>query len=160
MLVKVDEAPFIRDFLAGFFTWLLLAGYVVFPGAFTSLRDANALDKIGNVGDTFLTEFQKSILSLVVVYCIVAALGIGWLWWKCCANYIWLEYHLFLQVFLLRYLKLDQLTSPRRPGLRYSVAGLISKILNGFKVKGTPQIRIWYRAISVRLLDISLTFQV
>ena len=62
MLVEVDQAPFIINFLAGLFTWLLLAGYIVFPGAFTSLSNANALNEFGNVGKTILTEVQKGIL--------------------------------------------------------------------------------------------------
>jgi hypothetical protein len=99
MLVKVDEAPFIRDFLAGLFTWLLLAGYVVFPGAFTSLSNAKALNEFGNVGKTILTEVQKGILFVAAVCCGLSAIGIGWLWRKCRTNHVWLEYHLFLQVF-------------------------------------------------------------
>jgi hypothetical protein len=99
MLVKVDEAPFIRDFLAGLFTWLLLAGYIVFPGAFTSLSNAKALNEFGNVGKTILTEVQKGILFVAAVCCGLSAIGIGWLWRKCRTNHVWLEYHLFLQVF-------------------------------------------------------------
>jgi hypothetical protein len=99
MLVQVDEAPPIRDFLASLLTWLLLAGYVVFPGAFTSLSNAKALNEFGNVGKTILTEVQKGILSVAAVCCGLSAIGIGWLWQKCRTNYVWLEYHLFLQVF-------------------------------------------------------------
>jgi hypothetical protein len=107
MLVKVDETPFIRNLFASFFTWLLLAGYIVFPGAFTSLNKANALDELGNVGKTALTEAQRGILAVAGICCGCAAIGIGWLWWKCRANYVWLENDLFLQVSLVRYPKLD-----------------------------------------------------
>ena len=99
MLVKVDETPFIRNLFASFFIWLLLAGYIVFPGAFTSLSKAKALNEFGNVGNTILTEVQKGIRSVAAVCCGLSAIGIGWLWRKCRTNYIWLEYHLFLQVF-------------------------------------------------------------
>jgi hypothetical protein len=87
VLVKVDQAPLIRNFLAGSFTWLLLAGYLVFPGAFTSLRNSNALNKLGNVGKTVLIEVQQGILRVAAVCCLLAALGMGWLWWKCRANH-------------------------------------------------------------------------
>jgi hypothetical protein len=129
MLVKVDQAPFIRNFLAGLFTWLLLAGYVVFPGAFTSLRNAQAANELGKLGKTVLTEVQEGTLWVAAVCCAFAVLGMCWLWRKCRANHIWLEYHLFLQVFPLRYSKLDQLTFPR-PGLRYSVVGLINSLVS------------------------------
>ena len=100
MLVKVDETPFIRNLFASFFIWLLLAGYIVFPGAFTLLNKANALDELGNVGKTVLTEAQRGILAVAGICCGCAAIGIGWLWWKCRDNYVWLEYDLFLQVSL------------------------------------------------------------
>jgi hypothetical protein len=96
MLVEVDQAPITIDFLAGLFTWLLLAGYIVFPGAFTSLSNANALNEFGNVGKTILTEAQKGILFVAAFCCGLSAVGIVWLWRICRANYIWLKYHLFL----------------------------------------------------------------
>jgi hypothetical protein len=79
MLVQVDKASSILDFLASLLTWLLLASYVVFLGAFTSLSKAKALNEFGNVGNTILTEVQKGILSITAVYCGLLAIGIGWL---------------------------------------------------------------------------------
>jgi hypothetical protein len=106
MLVEVDQAPITIGFLAGLFTWLLLAGYIVFPAAFTSLSNANALNEFGNVGKAILTEAQKGILFVAAFCCVLSAVGIVWLWRIYCANYVWLEYHLFLQVFPLRCSKL------------------------------------------------------
>jgi hypothetical protein len=79
MLVKVDETPFIRNLLASFFTWLLLAGYIVFLRAFTSLNKGGALDELGNVGKAILTEAQKGILAVAGICCRCATIGIGWL---------------------------------------------------------------------------------
>jgi hypothetical protein len=88
MLVKVDETLFICNLLASFFTWLLLAGYIVFPKAFTSLNKGSALDELGNVRKAILTKAQKGILAVAGICCRYAAIGIGWLWWKCQSNYV------------------------------------------------------------------------
>jgi hypothetical protein len=79
MLVKVDQTPFIRDFLAGLFTWLLLAGYIVFPRAFKSLDNANTVNELRTVGKTVLAAAQKGLLGFAAVSCILAAIGMGWL---------------------------------------------------------------------------------
>lgn len=39
MLLAVDDIPQIHNLLAGGFVWLLLAGFVLFPGTFTSLQE-------------------------------------------------------------------------------------------------------------------------
>jgi hypothetical protein len=38
MLLALDGIPRIHNMLAAFFTWILLAGFVLFPGTFTSLQ--------------------------------------------------------------------------------------------------------------------------
>jgi hypothetical protein len=56
MIVKVDETLFICNLLTSFFTWLLLASYIVFPRAFMSLGNAKALNRLGNVRKIVLTQ--------------------------------------------------------------------------------------------------------
>jgi len=50
MLIKVDQTPFIRDFLASLFMWLLLAGYIIFLRAFKSLDNANTIMSLEQSG--------------------------------------------------------------------------------------------------------------
>lgn len=38
MLLALDGIPRMHNILAAFFTWILLAGFVLFPGTFTSLQ--------------------------------------------------------------------------------------------------------------------------
>ena len=40
MLLQLDQSPSLRNFMTSLFTWILLAGYLVFPGTFTSLRNS------------------------------------------------------------------------------------------------------------------------
>jgi hypothetical protein len=38
MLLALDDIPQMFNMMASFFTWILLAGFVLFPGTFTSLQ--------------------------------------------------------------------------------------------------------------------------
>lgn len=42
MLLALDDIPFIHNLSAGFFNWILLAGFILFPGTFTSLENLSA----------------------------------------------------------------------------------------------------------------------
>jgi hypothetical protein len=48
MLLQLDWIPRLRNVLANLFTWLILAGYIVFPGTFTSLRRSNVIKNAAN----------------------------------------------------------------------------------------------------------------
>ena len=41
MLLALDDIPSLHNILAGFFNWVLLAGFILFPGTFTSLQNLN-----------------------------------------------------------------------------------------------------------------------
>ena len=53
MLLALDSIPRLHNMLAGFFTWILLAGFVLFPGTFTSLQNENVVST-GEVGKKVL----------------------------------------------------------------------------------------------------------
>lgn len=53
MLLALDSIPRLHNIFASFFTWILLAGFVLFPGTFTSLQDAQA-DVSNEVGKRVL----------------------------------------------------------------------------------------------------------
>lgn len=56
MLLALDSIPRLHNMMASFFTWILLAGFVLFPGTFTSLQNVQ-----GNVSN----EVGKEILGAV-----------------------------------------------------------------------------------------------
>lgn len=56
MLLALDSIPRLHNMLASFFTWILLAGFVLFPGTFTSLQ--NAQQDVSN-------ELGKEVLRAV-----------------------------------------------------------------------------------------------
>ncbi|KAG6911022.1 hypothetical protein DXG01_005438 [Tephrocybe rancida] len=42
MLLALDSIPRLHNMMASFFTWILLAGFVLFPGTFTSLQNTQS----------------------------------------------------------------------------------------------------------------------
>ena len=64
MLLERDDIPTRHNILASVFTWLLLAGYMIFPGAFTSIRNSRVLaDGSGKAGKVVLKAVQDAPLQ-------------------------------------------------------------------------------------------------
>lgn len=100
MLLHLDEIPRLHTMLAGLFTWVLLAGYIVFPGTFTSLRNSKAVKDAANTeasAKMLVNTVQNvPLLWLAAICCIMGVLGMIWLWWTWQENYIWLSSRIFL----------------------------------------------------------------
>jgi len=100
MLLRLDEIPRLHKMLAGLFTWVLLAGYIVFPGTFTSLRNSKTVKDAANTGTSAKmlvnTVQNVPLLWLAAICCIMGVFGMGWLWWRWQENYIWLSSRIFL----------------------------------------------------------------
>ncbi|KZT39864.1 hypothetical protein SISSUDRAFT_1060785 [Sistotremastrum suecicum HHB10207 ss-3] len=99
MLIAHDSVNRWNNFLAAFFTWLVLAGFILFPGTFTNIQE---LESVGNVqvqkASAALLNFVNRIPLLAVAgtCCAIGALGMLWLWYKFRANYVWLIDRLFV----------------------------------------------------------------
>lgn len=98
MVVESHEVPLRWNFLASISNWLLLAGFIVFPGTFTSISRSRLLDhnQAGRV-------IQRAVRNVPLLYigslsCIVGILGILWAWWNLKHNWFWLVYRIFLSV--------------------------------------------------------------
>ena len=98
MLLQLDKIPELHNILAGIFTWLLLAGYIVLPGAFTSLSNSKVLaDGAGKAGKMVVKAVQNLPLLGVGIYCCAAgAIGMSCLGWVWRVNYVWLVNRLIL----------------------------------------------------------------
>ncbi|KAL8285056.1 hypothetical protein RB597_002236 [Gaeumannomyces tritici] len=77
MLLALDKIPRLHNILASVFTWTLLAGFVVFPGAFTTSPGAPPTT-------------APSLLPLAVALTSLGALGLAWLGVRWRRNYVWL----------------------------------------------------------------------
>jgi len=108
MLLAIDSIPAMYNMLASFFTWILLAGFVLFPGTFTNLQQNNELGAIGVTAANVIKH-----LSLFVIAWVCTAIGAGgmcYLWYRWQRNYIWCLNRIFL------------------PGLMNSLAGVLSTL--------------------------------
>jgi predicted histidine transporter YuiF (NhaC family) len=92
MLLELDEIPWWHDILASLCTWLLLAGYVVLPGAFTSIRNSRVLsDEAGAAGKAIVKAAQTwPVLLVASICCAIGVSGMAWLWYSWRRNYVWL----------------------------------------------------------------------
>ncbi|KXN85969.1 hypothetical protein AN958_10640 [Leucoagaricus sp. SymC.cos] len=115
MLLALDDIPMIYNLSASFFTWILLAGFILFPGTFTSLQSAN----LGNgIPAALVNRIANLPLFVVAFICTgIGVFGMGYLWWKWMKNYIWLTNKIFL------------------PGLMNSLAGIILTLANVYGVQ-------------------------
>lgn len=111
MLLDLDTIPRLHNILASFFTWILLAGYLVFPGTFTSLQDeTTTIPVIGNSTTTetaekvFLKHVKNAPLLWIAGFCCgIGVVGMGWLWWRWRENFVWLINRIFLYVIFVFY---------------------------------------------------------
>ncbi|KAL6700383.1 hypothetical protein J3F84DRAFT_119675 [Trichoderma pleuroticola] len=118
MLLQQDDIPLLHNILASVFVWLLLAGFLVFPGTFTSLQ--NSVAKQGDSDKTFSDQAAKllvksikniPLLVIAAVMCGISAIGMLVLTILHSKNYVWIVNKLFL------------------PGMTNSLAGLVSTLI-------------------------------
>ncbi|KAL7918709.1 hypothetical protein ACQKWADRAFT_323545 [Trichoderma austrokoningii] len=118
MLLHQDDIPLLHNILAAVFVWLLLAGFLVFPGTFTSLQQSVAKQghdahTLGDQAARLIVKSIKNIPLLVIaaIMCGISAFGMLWLAFQHAKNYVWLVNKLFM------------------PGMTNSLAGLVSTLI-------------------------------
>jgi len=62
MLLAMDDIPTTHNLLAAFFNWIYLAGFVLFPGTFTSLKALTA-----ESGGTVAGELVNAVYAVAFV---------------------------------------------------------------------------------------------
>ena len=127
MLLHLDQIPRIHNILASAFTWILLAGFLVVPGTFTSLKKSQAFqeadsDDSDDVGHAILHGIANiGLLWVSGAFCVIGGLGCLWLWFCWRNNYVWLLNRIFL------------------PAALNAAAGLLTTIVNVY----TAQKGVW-----------------
>lgn len=97
-LLQFSDLPFYEGWGVAFASWLLLAGFVVFPGTFTNLKQLNLNGQpFGAAGQWLISKIQN--LPLLGVACVCSGLGalgllLFWLRWR--HNYISITEKVFL----------------------------------------------------------------
>ncbi|KAF2678214.1 hypothetical protein K458DRAFT_464136 [Lentithecium fluviatile CBS 122367] len=115
MLLGLDAVSRWHNILASASTWILLAGYIVFPATFNKLQTDKDLDEKANSAlkaHVLKTARNVPLLYVAAFACGIGVLGCLWLWWAHRKNYVWVINRIFL------------------PALMNSIAGLISTLVN------------------------------
>jgi hypothetical protein len=80
--------------------WILLAGYVIIPGTFTSLKRSSEVQDVlqkNGAGRVVLKTIQNPpLLVIAFLFLITGSAILGWLWVKFKNNYPWLINKIFL----------------------------------------------------------------
>jgi len=127
--------------LAGFFNWILLAGFILFPGTFTSLQNLGG-GSSGQVAQLLVHQVTRIPLFVIAWVCTgIGAAGMLWLCWRWRKNYVWALNKIFL------------------PGALNSLAGFISTMANVFgaqhgELSTTSKVTIIVTASSTGILGI------
>lgn len=104
MLLHLDRIPRVYNFLAGLFTWILLASFLIIPGTFTSFKNSDMFkdiqdneDKSNAVAKVILDSAANvGLLWLSGAFCIIGGTGCLFLWCRWRKNYVWLVNKVFL----------------------------------------------------------------
>jgi hypothetical protein len=98
MLLRLDNISKLHNLLAAACTWLLLAGFVVIPGSFTSIVNSRTLQTgAGKAGKAVVKTVQNlPLLGVAVACCLVGVAGMSRLGYLYRSEYIWLINHLIL----------------------------------------------------------------
>ncbi|KAJ5641198.1 hypothetical protein N7490_005198 [Penicillium lividum] len=104
MMVEADKIPWQYNVLASAAHWVLLAGYLVVPGTFTSLqtsKEVNSTLSNNEAGSLMLDTIKNPPLLAMAIFFFVTGIGImGWLYWEYQSNYLWLINHIFMPTLL------------------------------------------------------------
>lgn len=137
MVIEADKVAPVYLVYAGFFSWLLLAGFLVSPSTYASISDIRAINQAGIAGQAVITIVKNwPLVGIAIFGCLTAALGLTWLWWKERRNYIWITRYLIMSVYvLLSILKFGVLLTHYRPTILHSAMGITSTFLNVYTVQ-------------------------
>ncbi|KAK3301309.1 uncharacterized protein B0H64DRAFT_438394 [Chaetomium fimeti] len=116
MLLSLDRIPRMHNILVSFFVWILLAGFVIIPGSFTSSQRKQEGETVqlpvaapggtgtgtgANAGAKLsLTPANTAALVIGFVCIIAGAFGSAWLALRWRRNYVWLLNKLYLPLIL------------------------------------------------------------
>lgn len=114
MLLDLDAVPKWHNIAVAISAWMLLAGFVIFPGTFTSIQSINEQNTdIGGLEKWVLSRVRNLPLLVVAgICCGIGAIGMISFWVRWRRNYVWVCNRVFL------------------PGTLNALAGLLSTIVN------------------------------
>ncbi|KAK3988666.1 hypothetical protein QBC44DRAFT_243216 [Cladorrhinum sp. PSN332] len=105
MLKSVEKIPRLHNILVLFFAWILLAGFVIMPGSFTSVK--RAVDEASgipiNLGANrklILSKANTATMVVGFVLTVAGTFGTAWLALRWRRNYVWLLNRIYMPLVL------------------------------------------------------------
>lgn len=96
MIVQMHEEMTRYKLAAAFLNWLSLAGFVVFPGTFTSLGKTELVFATQAGREVQHAVQNTPLIALSGLCCCISGAGIGYIIWKCQHNPVWLVDRIFM----------------------------------------------------------------
>ena len=99
MVTNSQDIGIIYNVSAAAFSWILLAGYLVLPNTFNTLRSSTSMKgsaSTSDIGQATYNLFQNTPLLIIAgILCFLATCGEVWLWWTWRNNFLWLQGKIF-----------------------------------------------------------------
>ncbi|GFF99723.1 conserved hypothetical protein [Aspergillus udagawae] len=140
MLLELQDIHWLYNFMASLAAWMLLAGYLVIHGTFTSLQRSDTITNKMAQNDA-----EKAVLKtiqnppLVAIAWVLLGIGVAtmsFLFYRWRRNYLWLISRLFMYVQRRKtdggWLTKEKITSPT---LLNTAAGLLTTLINVYTAK-------------------------
>lgn len=98
MVLESHDAPEIVNIVAAASNWFFLAGFIFFPGTFTSIGHSASLG--GTEAGRLIQSAVQNIPLLVIgcLSCCAGSAGLAWSSHKMKSNYVWLVDRIFMYV--------------------------------------------------------------
>ncbi|KAK4038027.1 hypothetical protein C8A01DRAFT_38055 [Parachaetomium inaequale] len=114
MLLSLDRIPRMHNILVSFYVWILLAGFVIIPGSFTSVKRKQENETVqlpistgagttgadGSGEKLALTPANTAAMVIGFVCIVAGTFGSAWLALRWRRNYVWLLNKLYLPLIL------------------------------------------------------------
>ncbi|KAJ5600707.1 hypothetical protein N7450_001774 [Penicillium hetheringtonii] len=152
---QIDQLPYesfetpYYNILASAAHWILLAGYLVVPGIFTSLQKSDAVqDELmeSKTGELILDTIQNPLFLATACFFFVAGLMImAWLYHDYRGNYIWLINRIFIYIVgPIEGASAKRLLYTAHGG-DWSIMALLTVIASGLSVASASGLLIMYK---------------
>lgn len=100
LLLEFERTPFVYSILAPGFAWILLAGYLVLPGTFASLRSSETLKTTATnneIGSNLYDHIERvPLLWVAGILCTIGVIGELAICWKLKRNLVFLIRKIFM----------------------------------------------------------------
>lgn len=98
MFLDLDRVPWYHNIGAAFCCWILLAGYLIVPTTFTSLRRLEMLESASSASHPLVIGLIQNppLVAIASVFFISGASVLIWLGWTWRRNRMWLTDHIFM----------------------------------------------------------------